>query len=119
MALYITVAVLYIVALFGCCFKRPFFFAFYSSRVVLIICLSIILQHVGYTWMKVNGGLRILDDYRYTVVNSCGDQYAMMPSEQMDSNLNEAKYFLGSIIAFCVVVLVLTLMEVVVGMWFI
>jgi hypothetical protein len=47
MVLYIIMSILYCIAILDCFgFKRAFFFAFYSSRIVLIIVLSIIIRHL-------------------------------------------------------------------------
>lgn len=49
LALLITMAALYAIALCGLFAKRFFYFGFFSSRIVLIVCLSIILKHMFLT----------------------------------------------------------------------
>lgn len=80
-AMMITIAVLYILALGGCFSKKLFFGSFYATRLVLVICLSIIIYHMGLTCLKVNYSLRQMEVYKEAVAGDCIDKYSKFDVE--------------------------------------
>ena len=60
-AFWVSITVLYGLALLGCCSRKVFFAMFYSSRVVILICLCIMIHHMGQMCFRVNHGLAKLE----------------------------------------------------------
>lgn len=58
MGLWITLIPLYLVAFTGLCFRKAFYFGFYTSRLVLLVCLSMIIHHLSLTLVIVNNATR-------------------------------------------------------------
>ena len=110
-AFWITLTVLYGLALLGCCSRKVFFFAFYSSRIVIVICLSIMLHHMGQMLVKVNYGLNKISFYEKAIENNCMDDYSRINDVTIKSDLTEAWRHCVNSIVFTVVVLTLTVSE--------
>lgn len=119
LALLISMAALYGVALCGLFAKRFFYFGFFSSRAVLIVCLSIIIHHMFMTQPTIQHGLNQASNYRLSRENQCGDQYVLMDEHKLQTNLTEAMELYRAIIAFSWTTLAFTVGECIVGTVFV
>lgn len=119
LALLITMAALYAIALCGLFAKRFFYFGFFSSRAVIIVCLSIILNHMFLTQPTIEHGLTQASNYRLSRENQCGDQYTLMNEKQLQTNLTEAMDLYKAIIAFSWTTLAFTICEIILGTVFV
>lgn len=110
--LWITLIPLYFVAFTGFCFRKAFYFGFYTSRLVLLVCLSMIIHHLSFTLVIVNNATRQSEQFGLSQTNNCGDQYSLLDKEKIDKNLAVCWYRCFSSLLMCVVVLCITLNEV-------
>ena len=77
-ALWITITVLMGISVLGLLFTSKITFAtFYFSRFVLIVCLGIIVHHLGSMISKVRFGLDQMTYFEKANSEKCIDQYSL------------------------------------------
>lgn len=115
LAFVITIGVLYLIALVGLKFKQLFYFAFFMSRIVVVVCLSIIINSMIQTIPIIRNALNQAATYEIAVGNTCGDPLALVDSTQIKAQMNEAKSSYIGILVFSWIVLGLTIAEILCG----
>jgi len=110
-AFWVTLTVLYGIALLGCCSRKVIFFCFYTSRIVIFICLCIMIHHLGQMLHRINFSRAKLDYFKDAVKYECMDDYSLLNQRILQHDLDEAWQLLSKGLAFSCVVLVITLTE--------
>jgi len=115
--LWVSIVVLYGIALIGqCCSRKIFFFGFYASRVVILICTAIIIHHMGQLMHKVRYSLRMMVYYNNAVDKHCLDNYTLFESN-IEDDLKRAWRLCANSLSFSVLTIVGLSMEILFGVW--